>query len=158
MNLLQSLLIIAIFIFFSSCEFSSKGKWTDSDKKKAMEQINIAEKKTSSKFSLKFKNCVVETLESKYESFADADSDRMGAAQAIKDCRKKISEKGSWSDSDKEAARNDLKRDITDEMIQDCIISSLENEYNSYFEVNTDKTSENTEKLSGIMMDCLLNK
>ena len=43
-------------------------------------------------------------------------------------------------------------------MIQDCIISSLENEYNSYFEVNTDKTSENTEKLSGIMMDCLINK
>jgi len=158
MNILQSILIITIFICFSSCEFSSKGKWTDSDKEKAMEQINLAEKKTSSKFSLKFKNCVVETLESKYESFADADSDRMGAAQAIKDCRKKISAKGAWSDLDKEAARNDLKSAITDEMIQDCIISKLENSYNSYSEANNDKSPENTDKLSGIMMDCLSNK
>ena len=82
----------------------------------------------------------------------------MGAAQAIKDCRKKISAKGAWSDLDKEAARNDLKSAITDEMIQDCIISKLENSYNSYSEANNDKSPENTDKLSGIMMDCLSNK
>jgi len=158
MNLIQLVLIISIFICVSSCEFSSKGKWTDSDKEKAMEQINVAEKQTNSKFSLKFKNCVLENLESNYESFADADSDRMGAAQAIKDCRKKISVKGAWSDLDKEAARNMLKKDITDEMILDCIVSAFENEYNSFEEANTDKTPENIEKLSGIMMDCLLNK
>ena len=67
MNTLQSILIITVLICFSSCEFSSKGKWTDSDKEKAMEQINIAEEMTSSKFSLKFKNCVVKNLESNYE-------------------------------------------------------------------------------------------
>ena len=158
MNTLQSILIITVLICFSSCEFSSKGKWTDSDKEKAMEQINLAEKKTSSKFSLKFKNCVVENLESNYESFADADSDRMGAAQAIKDCRKKISAKGAWSDSDKEAARNMLKKEIKNEMSIDCIVSAFENEYNSFDEANSDKTPENIDKISGIMMDCLLNK
>ena len=158
MNLIQSVLIISIFICVSSCEFSSKGKWTDSDKEKAMEQINIAEKKTSAKFSLKFKNCVVENLESNYESFADADSDIMGSVQAIKECSKKISAKGAWSDLDKKAARNMLKKDITDEMSLDCIVSAFENEYNSFAEANTDKTPENIEKLSGIMMDCLLNK
>ena len=35
---------------------------------------------------------------------------------------------------------------------------TFENEYNSFEEANTDKTPENIEKLSGIMMDCLLNK
>ena len=158
MNRLQSILIITIFILFSSCEFSSKGKWTNSDKERAMEQINIAEKKTSSKFSLKFKKCVVETLESRYESFADADSDRMGAAQAIIDCRKKISKWGAWTDSDKEAARDEIKGDITDKGVQDCIITSLENEYDSYDDANSVESKEDTRKLEKLMMDCLLKK
>ena len=64
------------------------------------------------------------------------------------------SKKGAWTDSDKEAARDQIKGDITDKVVQDCIISSLEKEYESYYAANSEE-SGNVEKLEALMMDCL---
>ncbi|MAO32632.1 MAG: hypothetical protein CL824_03915 [Crocinitomicaceae bacterium] len=65
------------------------------------------------------------------------------------------SKKGAWTDSDKEAARDEIKGDITDKAVQDCIISSLEKEYDSYYDANSDESEKNTEKLTNLMMDCM---
>jgi len=65
------------------------------------------------------------------------------------------SKKGAWTDSDKEAVRDQIKGDITDKAVQDCIISSMEKEYESFYDANSDESKKNVEKLEALMMDCL---
>ena len=67
------------------------------------------------------------------------------------------SKKGAWTNSDKEAVRNEIKDDITSKDVLDCIISALEKEYESFNDANSDESAENTEKLTNLMMDCMEN-
>tara|TARA_B100001758_G_C18276838_1_gene539430 strand:- start:395 stop:670 length:276 start_codon:yes stop_codon:yes gene_type:complete len=66
------------------------------------------------------------------------------------------SKKGAWTDSDKETARVELKEGgISDKKIQDCIVSSMEKEYDSFYDANSDESEKNKEKLKSIINDCL---
>ena len=67
------------------------------------------------------------------------------------------SKKGAWTNSDKEAVRNEIKDDIKSKDVLDCIISALEKEYESFNDANSDESAENTEKLTNLMMDCMEN-
>lgn len=67
------------------------------------------------------------------------------------------SKKGAWTDDDKEKARTSLKEGgIDDAKVQDCIIGSLEKEYESFADADSREGGEEKEnKLVSLMTDCM---
>ena len=64
---------------------------------------------------------------------------------------------GKWSVEDKNKVRDEIKEFIPDKKTQDCIISSMEKEYESFYDANSDESKKNVEKLESLMTDCLTN-
>lgn len=67
------------------------------------------------------------------------------------------SKKGAWTDEDKDKARTSLKEGgIEDAKVQDCIIGSLEKEYESFSDADSrEGGQEKEDKLVSLMTDCM---
>ena len=155
-NLILSLL--TMLLLATACNSSSKGNWSDDDKKKFRKEMS--EVKELANFGNKksaWIECYLRKCEANYSSFAAADRDEKGVEIIAMECSNEIlangSVKGNWSNSDKQNFRQ--KMDAVEELSVfgesktewiECFLSRCEANYSSMHEADQDE--EGVKKLA----------
>lgn len=155
-NLILSLL--TMLLLATACNSSSKGNWSDDDKKKFRKEMS--EVKELANFGNKksaWIECYLRKCEANYSSFAAADRDEKGVEIIAMECSNEIlangSVKGNWSNSDKQNFREKMNAveelsflgESKTEWIE-CFLSRCEANYSSMHKADQDE--EGVKKLA----------
>lgn len=144
-------LLILLALFFTSCNGSVKGKWSEIDKKQFRRDMeSVSELSVYGKNKSKMIECFLSKCEANYASYYEADHDEKGTEKFAVECSDEAlsngSVKGNWSEIDKNQFRKDLQSvnelnafgEMKSEWIE-CYLSKLEANYSSYYKTNEDE-------------------
>ena len=153
---------ISIQLFFTSCNLSVKGKWSESDKQLFRKEMSEAkELSVLGENKSKWIECYLSKCEANYSSYNDANSDHEGGCEKLAlACKNEIFANGSilgkWSDSDKKKFISDMMSveelsvlGENKEKWVECYFSKCEAKYASYYEADA-----NPEGCRKIALEC----
>lgn len=152
------LALLAMVLLATSCNTSTKGNWSDADKKKFREEMSKVEELSNfGENKSKWIECYLSKCEASYSSFAAADSDETGVKKIAKECTIEVmangSVKGNWSEADKENFRQkmlsvDALSVFGESKLEwiECFLSKCEENYSCMAEADQDE--KGVEKLA----------
>ncbi len=149
-SILTATALIAV-LFLSSCNDSTKGKWSKSDKLKFHTEMN----KTDALSELgqnkdKWIECYLSKCEAQFSSFREADSDIKACERLALQCNDEVMSNGSvlgnWSAIDKKAFRDEMAGieslsnlgENKNKWIE-CYLGKCEANYASFYAANMDE-------------------
>ena len=149
--LFQLVPIAAMIVILSSCNGSKVGQWTENDKARfRAEMQSVPELSVFGNKQNEFIECYLEKCEAKYASFDAANQDESGCESLAFECGETAlssgSEKGAWSDNDKQLFRDQMNTVQELEALGDkkqsfieCYLEKCELNYSSFVDANQDE-------------------
>lgn len=146
--------ILTLVFLITSCNSSTKGNWSASDKKRALDAANevMVQEGASSENTDFLKNCFLEKVEQQFNSLDEANEDVAGLNKVTEECLQELyarsgSTKGHWSSEDleklnevNEEFRSIYNRsDVNIDALIDCYTSKMESTYSCFLEANNDE-------------------
>lgn len=109
------LIVLSIFtaMVLVSCNQSTKGNWSEADKKKFYSDMEgVQQLSNFGENRDKWVDCYYSKCEAAYSSYREADADLQGCEKIAQECSKEVlsngSVKGKWSEADKEQFLSDM--------------------------------------------------
>ena len=154
--------ILVLSTLLASCNSSTKGNWSEADKKQAREAINLSSNDYEylGEDKNEFTECFLEKVENEFSSYKMANMDTKGRKALWDSCMDELiedseSELGNWSEKDLEKLKiifesyKENSGDLSPEMVEtflECYSIKVINNFPSYFA--TDNDTEGCRRLS----------